>query len=204
VYNTALDDIGPEDEIRYIFVADNPGKNEQKASNQRYLVGQAGKLAEGWFRSELNMDFRKAGIIINKTPIHTPKTAELHLLAAQCGAHKAEFLYKLRESERTMARFAFRLQTALDNILWVSGYGELAKGRLFASWTEELTRLYTEESVPAATRDKVWVFRHFSMNQFAIEYKTEYRRQLVALPGPNPYDVLRELGVSNRTRILGW
>lgn len=219
VYNLALDDIKPEDEIQFIFVADNPGKNEQKTSNQRYLVGQAGKLAEGWFRKELNIDFRKAGVIINKTPIHTPKTAELHLLAAQCGEHKAEFLDKLKESERIMAGLAFRLHIALDNVLWVSGYGELAKGKLFAPWAEELTRLYTDPSVPSdqsvpsdlsvpsAIRDKVWVFRHFSMNQFAIEYKTECQRETVAAAGLDPldrYEMLHKLGVANRRRILGW
>ena len=48
VYNQALDDIGPKDSPRFIIVADNPGKNEQKAENQRYLVGQSGKLAQGW------------------------------------------------------------------------------------------------------------------------------------------------------------
>ena len=225
VYNLALDDIKLEDEIQFIFVADNPGKNEQKASNQRYLVGQAGKLAEGWFRKELKIDFRKAGIIINKTPIHTPKTAELRLLAAQCGEHRAEFLDKLKESELMMARFAFRLQTTLNNTLWVSGYGELANGKLFAPWAEELTRLYTDpsmpsdlsvtsdlsvpsdQSVPSAMRDKVWVFRHFSMNQFAIEYKAECQRETVAAAGLDPldrYEVLHKLGVANRRRILGW
>lgn len=204
VYNLALDDIKLEDEIQFIFVADNPGKNEQKASNQRYLVGQAGKLAEGWFRKELKIDFRKAGIIINKTPIHTPKTAELRLLAAQCGEHRAEFLDKLKESELMMARFAFRLQTTLNNTLWVSGYGELANGKLFAPWAEELGRCYAEGLVPAATLDKVWVFRHFSMNQFAIEYKAECQHELTALPGLDPYKVLHKLGVANRRRILGW
>ena len=216
VYNLALDDIKPEDEIQFIFVADNPGKNEQKASNQRYLVGQAGKLAEGWFRKELNIDFRKAGIIINKTPIHTPKTAELRLLAAQCGEHKADFLDKLKESERIMASLAFRLHTALDSVLWVSGYGELAKGKLFAPWAEELTRLYTapsmpsdlsvtsDQSVPSAMRDKVWVFRHFSMNQFAIEYRAECQREVAAQSGLDPYEVLHKLGVANRRQILGW
>ena len=83
VYNRALDDIEIDDEIKIILVADNPGKKEQLAANNRYLVGQSGKLAEGWFKRELGIDFRREVLILNKTPVHTPKTAELALLRAK-------------------------------------------------------------------------------------------------------------------------
>lgn len=195
VYNYALDEIGQDDDIRFIFIADNPGKNEQKKANQRYLVGQAGKLAQGWFGRELELDFRASGIILNKTPIHTPKTAELSLLAAKTGAHRAEFAARLRESQIRMANFAFLLQTGLHSTVWISGYGELRDGRVFAPWAQEFTRLYAE--IAPDRRDKVWVFRHFSMNQFAIEYSR--------LPaGGEPMERLRKLGLENRARILGW
>ena len=61
VYNRALDDLTPEDQIKLIVIGDNPGKDEQLAKNNRYLVGQAGKIAEGYFRRnpELGVDFRK-------------------------------------------------------------------------------------------------------------------------------------------------
>ena len=79
VYNGALEDLEPGSEIKLILVADNPGRREQAAENRRYLVGPSGKIAEKFFRDnpELGIDFRKNVIILNKTPIHTPRTAEL-------------------------------------------------------------------------------------------------------------------------------
>ena len=46
VYNTDLDKITADDEIKLIVIGDNPGKDEQLNKNQRYLCGQAGKLAD--------------------------------------------------------------------------------------------------------------------------------------------------------------
>ena len=82
VYNKALDEVSEQDNIKLIVIGDNPGKAEQLAKNQRYLVGQAGKIAEGFFarNSELETDFRKNVIILNKTPLHTAKTKELFAL----------------------------------------------------------------------------------------------------------------------------
>ena len=79
VYNRALDDLTPQDEIKLIVIGDNPGKDEQLEKNNRYLVGQAGKIAEGYFRRnpELGVDFRKNVIILNKKPVHSDKTAQL-------------------------------------------------------------------------------------------------------------------------------
>ena len=49
VYNTALDEITNQDEIKLIVIGDNPGKSEQLSINQKYLVGQSGKIAQGFF-----------------------------------------------------------------------------------------------------------------------------------------------------------
>ena len=49
VYNKALDEVSEQDNIKLIVIGDNPGKQEQLAQNQKYLVGQAGKIAEGFF-----------------------------------------------------------------------------------------------------------------------------------------------------------
>ena len=54
VYNRALDEISNESEIKLIVCADNPGKNEQLSQNQKYLIGQAGKLAEGFLETTKN------------------------------------------------------------------------------------------------------------------------------------------------------
>ena len=202
VYNEALDDVGQNDDPRFIIVADNPGKNEQKVANRRYLVGQSGKLAQGWFRKELDLDFRSSSIIINKTPIHTPKTAEIALLWKLSGKHAAELGALLDESQRRMAGFAFRMHGSLGCVLWISGYGELKPKGLFSAWAEETTRHYA--AARPALRKSVWVFRHFSMNQFAIEYS----RFKGAVPGASeksgPMARLEAIGTANRKRILGW
>ena len=82
VYNHALDEVTKETDIKLIVIGDNPGKDEQLQRNQRYLVGQAGKIAAGFFsrNPELGIDFRKNTIILNKTPVHTAKTVHLRQL----------------------------------------------------------------------------------------------------------------------------
>jgi len=199
VYNKALDEIGPGDQPCFIIVADNPGKSEQKAANQRYLVGQSGKLAKGWFDKELKLDFYKACIIINKTPIHTPKTAELGRLRRLAQARSKnlgqELDLLLDESQRFMAGLAFRLHKVLDSVVWISGYGELGPGKLFSTWAQETKKLYADADPRLCQR--VWLFRHFSMNQFAIEYQK-------STPSDGPMARLEAVGAANRKRILGW
>lgn len=215
VYNLALDDIRLGDSPRFIIVADNPGKNEQKTENRRYLVGQSGKLAQGWFRKELEADFRSVALIINKTPIHTPKTAEIRILrkiaAARSPDIAAELEELLGESQRRMADIAFRLHRCLGSVLWVSGYGELKPKGLFADWSKAATRLYLEASGAEGRmlRDSLWVFRHFSMNQFAIEYAQAREAFLSGTSSrsgasPDPINLLSSIGEANRRRILGF
>ena len=210
VYNRALDDLGPESDIRMILVADNPGKKEQLAINNRYLVGQSGKLAEGWFRRELGIDFRSEVLILNKTPIHTPKTAELGILAKSSGANRPRLEALLAKSQAAMADLAWRLYCALQGsdtgparegcarkgpALFISGLGELRKGGLFEVYRSELgQRLATAES---ALREGVWAFNHFSMNQFAIEIKRKAR------PGEPIADELARIGRENSMRVFG-
>ncbi len=175
VYNLALDDVSPESDPRFIVVADNPGLQEQKFKNHRYLVGQSGKLAVSWFRTNLDMDFRIATIIINKTPIHTPKTAELRILTRLAGKWRDNLVSLLEESQRTMARFAIELAECLECPIWVSGIGELGNRGIFQVWAEEL-RAYAAKS-KADTRANILLFRHFSMNQFAIEFSAARREE---------------------------
>lgn len=195
VYNRALNDVKAGDHIRFIIVADNPGKNEQLGKNQRYLVGQSGKLARSWFKAELGLDFENQAVIINKTPIHTPKTAELRLLRKLAGQRLTELDALLVESQRRMADFAFRLHLCFDCHVWISGYGELSGRGLFTPWAEALSGYY--ENTPSSIRQKVLVFRHFSMNQFAIEYKSNQT-------GLTVMEKLEAIGQANRQRILGW
>ncbi len=214
VFNGELDDVGPETDPRFIVVADNPGKKEQLSINRRYLVGQSGKLAAGWFDKELGLDFRKEVIILNKTPIHTPKTAELRKLLAVAGPRRKELAVMLEESQVAMARLAFRLHACLGCPVWISGYGELGSRGLFFPYAREITRLYA--SAPERQRDALWLFRHFSMNQFAIEMRLKAdpvgdhaaEDSNTDIPPADPRArtlvALRRIGTENRKRILGF
>jgi hypothetical protein len=206
VYNRALDDIGPESEIKVILVADNPGKKEQLASNNRYLVGQSGKLAEGWFQRELGIDFRREVLILNKTPVHTPKTAELAILARSAGLHRQRLEALLAGSQAAMADLAWRLYGALRQadasggtaglpLLWISGVGELRKGGLFEIYRDELGRRLAKAA--PELRSGVLAFNHFSMNQFAVEIKRKIRPRL-----PIAEELMR-IGRENRIRVFG-
>ncbi len=204
VYNRSLDEVTEESDPRYIIVADNPGIQEQKAKHQRYLIGQAGKLAVSWFRTNLDMDFRAATIIINKTPVHTPKTAELRLLLRCAGERSAELSALLAESQKVMARVAFELAGELQIPLWVSGLGELKPGGIFRPWAEELRARCTEAS--ASTRGRILLFRHFSMNQFAIEYAKALREEGLPNSPATPSAtraLLERIGAKNSVAILG-
>jgi hypothetical protein len=207
VYNRALDDIRLGSEIKVILVADNPGKKEQLAINNRYLVGQSGKLAEGWFKRELEIDFRDEVLILNKTPVHTPKTAELALLARNAGIHRERLEALMTGSQAAMADLAWRLYGALSGpapeapgqgprpVLWISGLGELRKGGLFEVYRDELIRRLAKAGPEA--RSGVWAFNHFSMNQFAIELKRKAR------PGAPMLEELARVGRENRLRVFG-
>ncbi len=103
VYNRDLDKITKDDEIKLFVIGDNPGKDEQLLKNNRYLVGQAGKIADGFFKrnAELGVDFRKNVIILNKTPVHSAKTIQLKKMM-QLGGAKIENL--IQESQIWMAK----------------------------------------------------------------------------------------------------
>ena len=163
VYNKALDDITPQDDIKLIVIGDNPGKDEQLRKNNRYLVGQAGKIAEGYFRKnpELGIDFRKNVIILNKTPIHSAKTNQLKTISRQ-GGEKISRLIK--ESQVWMAEKTAGLHAALTTELWLVGYSELKDKGLFCQYRDIL-----KKSCPEEAWKRVYVFQHFSMNRFTID-----------------------------------
>lgn len=183
VYNKSLDDIRPEDDIKLIVIGDNPGKEEQLARNNRYLVGQAGRLAEGYFRRnpELGVDFRRNVIILNKTPVHTAKTAQLRALAKAGGSEVAALL---EESQIWCAQQTARLHTQLcravrqenqiedDGVcpeLWLVGYSELKKNGIFERYRDTLRKSYENDCGLSAEWESVFVFQHFSMNRFTID-----------------------------------
>ena len=157
VYNKSLDDIGRDSEIRLILVGDNPGRREQAAENRRYLVGPSGKIAEKFFRENpvLGIDFRKNVIILNKTPVHTPRTADLRKLCRLGGATMEEIL---AESQRFMARLLLEFHQAACKDgktipVWITGYSEMGKKGIFAAYTEEIKAVYDKTGLARAYYD---------------------------------------------------
>lgn len=195
VYNRALDDITPLDQIKLIVIGDNPGKDEQLAKNNRYLVGQAGKIAEGYFRKnpELGVDFRRNVIILNKTPLHSAKTAQLKTIA-RLGGEKIAGL--IQESQVWMAQKTAELHKALGTELWLVGYSELKDKGIFSAYRDTL-----KASCPQEAWDKVYVFQHFSMNRFTIDL-SDYIKAEKKEKAPLESNI-HELGLLHRKEIFG-
>ena len=198
VYNEALDDVGPGDRIRLILVADNPGRREQAAENRRYLVGPSGKIAEGFFRDNhgLGIDFRRNVIILNKTPIHTPRTAELGELGRRGDAAADALAHGLAESQRTMGALLLAFHRALAPVpVWITGYSEMKRGAIIEVYTETIMELYANQR---ARKGEVFLYRHFSMNQFTIDLHKQ------AAAGETVQETLDRTGAAYRERVLGW
>lgn len=200
VYNTALEDVTPRDDISLIIVSDNPGKEEQRACNRKYLVGQAGKLGARFFSAhpEMNIDYRKNVVILNKTPVHSARTKQLDFLLKKGGD---VFKTLFEESQMWMAARTAELQRDFSCPLWIVGYGELRPGGLFAKYAETLTDAYLQGGM-SSNADRVLLFQHFSMNRFSIDLRdSEYVRKCGDMPVD---DRLRILGKAHRKEILGW
>jgi hypothetical protein len=193
VYNSALDDVTPDDAVKLILVADNPGRREQSAQWRRFLVGPSGKLAESFFKREtsLAIDFRKNVLILNKTPVHTPRTVELKKLA---GLLDDNFKRVLEDSQKKMAGLLADFYAALKVPIWIIGYSEMKKRAVFEAYTDELKNLMRSGKI---AENDVMLFRHFSMNQFTIDLgKRRYQ-------GESTGKALERIGSAYRARILG-
>jgi len=174
VYNLAYDEITKDNDIHYIVIGDNPGKDEQKAINRKYFVGQSGKLGAGFFSThpELGTDFRKNVIITNKTPVHTAKTQHLSYLAKNGSTEIKELIL---DSQITMAKITAELhQSLIDGCnsnsfvpeLWLIGFGALQGKGVLTPYRETLKACYTEDNSMMQSWDLVKVYPHFSMNCF--------------------------------------
>ncbi|NLK46234.1 MAG: hypothetical protein GX297_06230 [Treponema sp.] len=191
VYNSALDKITEEDQIKLIIVGDNPGKNEQLSKNRAYLVGQAGKLGEKFFidSPELNIDFRKNAIILNKTPVHSPKTKDLlYIISSAQKELNGNSIYNIiNESQIYMAENTAKLHRSLYEQseteeekpqLWLVGYGELKKAGIFEPYKTAISNIYKQYSNHDTNfLDSFLVFQHFSMNRFSIDLKSFCKTQ---------------------------
>jgi hypothetical protein len=196
VYNSALDDVSVDDELKLIIVADNPGRREQVSENRRYLVGPSGKIAKKFFNDNpiLEIDFVKNIIILNKTPIHSPRTVELkELCRMDTGSRRSSVSSALDESQKIMASLLLEFHLALDCPVWIIGYCEMRKGGIFETYTEKLIELYADKK---EIYKNIFLYRHFSMNQFTIDLKQQTQR------GENVKKSLERIGTAYRKRIL--
>ena len=169
VYNTALDEITQNDDIKIIVIGDNPGKDEQRAANQKYLVGQAGKIAQGFFARHpaLGIDFRKNAIILNKTPVHSAKTKHLKFIAANSSAARDLIL----QSQLCLAQKTAALATALGAQIWLVGYAELKDKGIFVPYRNALKAAAKASAAAFSVWENLFVFQHFSMNRFLIDLR---------------------------------
>ncbi len=202
VYNKALDEVTEDSVIRYFVIGDNPGKDEQLKTNNRYLVGQSGKIAAGFFKKhpEFECDFRKNVIILNKTPVHTAKTNHLKFLMKNGGDGIAKLI---NDSQLYMAEKTADLHKSLCVLadeknpapeLWLVGYAELKKKGIFGLYRDTLKMTYGSE--PAW--EKVFVYQHFSMNRFSIDLKSYNESAQESLK-----DSLIHLGKIHKKEIFG-
>jgi hypothetical protein len=192
VYNRDLDTLDPA-AVRLILVADNPGRREQAAENRRYLVGPSGKIAERFFRERpaLGIDFRANVLILNKTPIHTPRTVELRKLCALGGKTAADAVVS---SQKALAGLLLEFWEILKVPVWIIGYSEMKQGGVFEAYTARLKEICAEHP---AFRSSLLFFRHFSMNQFTIDLNKQ------AAPGETTAETLARIGADYRKRVLG-
>lgn len=194
VYNEALDDVDAGADIRLVLVGDNPGRREQAA--RRYLVGPSGKIAESFFKNEksLSIDFRKNVIILNKTPAHTPRTADLKELRGM-GGEKIRRV--IDDSQAKMAHLLADFYNALHVPIWICGYSEMKKNGIFERYTSVLRSLLESG---ALDKNAVFLYRHFSMNQFTIDLRQKLGAEESRLCAA---ETLRRIGTDYRKRILG-
>ena len=206
-YNSSLDNISQNDEIKLILIGDNPGKNEQLEENKKYLVGLAGKLGEKFFSEnpELKTDFRKNVIILNKTPVHSARTEQLRFIMKN---GNTEISNLILESQKWMARATAELQINLLNVsektsgpdLWLIGYAELKNRGLFIPYRDTLLKTFKDAGKSVLFENNIFTYQHFSMNRFTIDLNNFIKENNISL---GLSETLRQLGSLHRKEIFG-
>jgi hypothetical protein len=108
----------------------------------------------------------------------------------------AELEKAIASSQHFMAKIICRFHTALAPLpVWIIGYSEMKKGGIFEVFTESLKSLYAKRP---ARKKEIFLFRHFSMNQFAIDLGQRIRK------GEDMTAALTRIGAAYRQRALGW
>jgi hypothetical protein len=102
----------------------------------------------------------------------------------------------LTESQKIMAHILLEFHEALSLgsrspvEVWITGYSEMKKGGIFQAFTDELKLLYKDKDL----KDAVFLYRHFSMNQFTIDLKRQ------AAPTEPLAETLKRIGAMYRQK----
>mgnify|MGYP000120105991 CR=1 FL=1 len=174
VFNKQLKNQNPN-EIKYILIGDNPGKDEK--SFGQYFVGDAGLVSRLFFERFLVNDFDKEVLCLNKTPISTNTTKELEKLQElQCNV----FI----KSQTFMANVAYNLYQILGVPVIICGFSGCRQATpLKWSLDSSKNKAHTGSRFFAQIRhnfnsyqDDVYLIKHFSRNCFFEDFGiNEYR-----------------------------
>ena len=182
IYNEKLDEINENDNIKYIWIQDNPGYNEMLQN--RYAVGASGKAGQNFMKNEgLAEDFDREVIVLNKSPIHTKVTAVLSKL-------KNREIQD--ETQRYMAKAIFTVHNIFECDLWILGISNL-KG-IFGTFSKDMEKLYKN----SALNKKMFLYYHFSQGQF----KKAYNMEAGTLGTDDPDKILESIGIKNRKKYF--
>ena len=182
IYNEKLDEINENDNIKYIWIQDNPGYNEMLQN--RYAVGASGKAGQNFMKNEgLAEDFDREVIVLNKSPIHTKVTAVLSKL-------KNREIQD--ETQRYMAKAIFTVHNIFECDLWILGISNL-KG-IFGTFSKDVEKLYKN----SALNKKMFLYYHFSQGQF----KKAYNLEANTLGTDDPDKILESIGIKNRKKYF--
>ncbi len=148
---------------KYILVADNPGKEEQREDRQIYLTGQAGKCARNFFmKNGLVDDFEKEVAVLNKCCIHTHSSADLKKLDS--------FKDLVESSQYLMADIAVDMHKIFECKLWVIGCSELKRKGIFEPFLNRIKERYSSDA--EYLRGLVFFHPHFSYGNFQKNINT--------------------------------
>lgn len=182
IYNEKLDEINENDNIKYIWIQDNPGYNEMLQN--RYAVGASGKAGQNFMKNEgLAEDFDREVIVLNKSPIHTKVTAVLSKL-------KNREIQD--ETQRYMAKAIFTVHNIFECDLWILGISNL-KG-IFGTFSKDMEKLYKN----SALNKKMFLYYHFSQGQF----KKAYNLEVNTLGTDDTDKILESIGIKNRKKYF--
>jgi len=184
VYNQDIDRFTINATIKYILLADNPGREE--AAEHRYLIGHAGRQARNFFESSSLADnFAGEVMVLNKTCIYTNSTTDLR------GLKKSELF---AGSQKFMAELAFKFHKILDCEMWIVGCSELRDRGIFSQFKQTLTDCYAGDK--NSLKEKVFCYKHFSFGNFSHDLK--------AHPSPDINVKLKDIGTEMKEKFLGW